>query len=427
MSPLGSAIALLPNMKQRTYLSLSCAVLLLACAPLSPDEMASLEKGEEDTFMVDGRADSFASPTDHGRITFGAAVDAELGDGARFHAFTFALRGEAEINIDVTSADPNLDTVAYLYYRFPGESDWGRYISRNDDADSTRVTSQIARLLSPGEYRVIVKAFKYVQRGPFSLTVSCDGECATTASEMAIPTPTGFGDRCAYLLEGVFKSELLNVRRSQVPLAEIASQDRFMRVAAAHYARKFATDLEWYAVSELPATTRVLEDGVIITLDQPDSDETAMTYVFDKTDGLIASHWDIPEPDIDYYCAGLGGTWGAPNEECVAALLSTSPHDVAEEREAQVTVSSLSELDEAGDPFVAAAASAYVERILDGDFASEGELTIDAVTWGEGAEVMVTGARSGAAVYTLARDGSRLFVVFENYEGHDEVDFACVL
>ena len=95
----------------RKFISVLMALAFAGCAA----EVDS--KGTEDDLPLDGAADSFRSPTEHGELPFDFASGAELGPDARFHAWEFSLTGDASVAIDVASANPNLDTVAYLYHR----------------------------------------------------------------------------------------------------------------------------------------------------------------------------------------------------------------------------------------------------------------------------------------------------------------------
>jgi hypothetical protein len=150
---------------------LAYAFLILAACAADPTT-----KGPEDDVPQsgDGKLDSFAAPTDHGAIAFGAAQVGNVTSTAKYHAWTFALSNSAEVHA-YTSRVPHYastDTVAYLYKM--GATGWGSYIARNDD-DGTSEWSSIDRTLGIGQYRVLVKGYSSTTTGHFQLTVDCTG------------------------------------------------------------------------------------------------------------------------------------------------------------------------------------------------------------------------------------------------------------
>lgn len=145
--------------------------LLLAC-----DDA----KGPEENLPEDGKLDSFRTPTDHGAISFGAAVSAKLTATEQHHTWTLTLSGPAQLHA-FTSRVPHaasIDTVLYLYKRTA--TGWGSYIERNDD-DGRNHWSSIDRALDAGEYRVLVKGYAASTKGLFNLTVDCDGAGCSAA------------------------------------------------------------------------------------------------------------------------------------------------------------------------------------------------------------------------------------------------------
>lgn len=136
---------------------------------------ASDGKGEEEEIFEEGKLDSQRSPTDHGAIAFGASAASALTADERFHAWTFELSGDANVELTTSYAvlgQRRTDTVLYLYRESP--AGWGAYIARNDDHGSTTY-SKIARALGAGRYRALVKGHQASTRGKFSLRVACDG------------------------------------------------------------------------------------------------------------------------------------------------------------------------------------------------------------------------------------------------------------
>lgn len=77
-------------------------------------------KGGEDNEPVDGKADSFFNPTDHGDLTFGVPAQATFTDDEQFHAWTFSLSAAADVSLSSPNVTSNLDTVMYLYRCDPG-------------------------------------------------------------------------------------------------------------------------------------------------------------------------------------------------------------------------------------------------------------------------------------------------------------------
>ncbi len=163
------------NTMRRTWL---CSLLLLSATAACLDE----GKGDEEELEVldDSKADSHLKPTNHGVIIFGIPENAIIADGARFHAWTFELTGDAKVDMTTSYSllgQRRTDTVLYLYKQKP-DGTWGSYIARNDDYGSTTY-SQLKKNLGAGDYRVLVKGHSATTTGKFKITVNCDGDgCA---------------------------------------------------------------------------------------------------------------------------------------------------------------------------------------------------------------------------------------------------------
>jgi len=173
-------------------------VLLLATA-LAPAcaELDSSDKGDEEELPSDGKLDSFAHPTEHGPIAFGAPVDAALSSTARYLTWTFALTGDASIHTFTGPALTSrkvIDTVLYLYKQ-KADGTWGAYIARNDAAGGS-LFSTIDKNLGAGTYRVLVKGYAASTVGQFSITVGCTG------AGCAAPVTCLFGSTFGDLLAG---------------------------------------------------------------------------------------------------------------------------------------------------------------------------------------------------------------------------------
>lgn len=147
------------------------ALLLAVTACVSQDEspLPSLD---------DAKDDSFRAPTRHGAISFGELTTAKLAPSARYHAWTFELHADAEVDISTARAArdaEDVDTVLYLYKQRPSGS-WGAYVERNDNVASTITWSAIERdTLTAGRYLILVKGFNHDDVGPFGVKVRCVG------------------------------------------------------------------------------------------------------------------------------------------------------------------------------------------------------------------------------------------------------------
>lgn len=145
---------------------------------------AGIEKGAEADEPIDGKADGFFDPTEHGTIDFGTEQIAAFDFDERFHAFDFELSGEADVSIETSDPDGmDIDTVVYLYRQ--GEAGWGRYIHKDDDGGED-LLSHIDAPLGEGSYRILVKGYDEYEDGPFGVTVGCAGTgCATAEFDLA--------------------------------------------------------------------------------------------------------------------------------------------------------------------------------------------------------------------------------------------------
>ncbi|MBK8170652.1 MAG: proprotein convertase P-domain-containing protein [Sandaracinaceae bacterium] len=148
-------------------------------ADVSDDAVDPSDKGDESQ-LVDGAADSFRSPTEHGTIAFNEPTIASLSSTAAFHAWEFELSGDAALSIATgpsTRRRYEVDTVLYVYQR-QENGNWGRYIARNDDQENS-LWSMVERSFGEGVFRVIVKGYSSRESGEFALTVNCEGDgCA---------------------------------------------------------------------------------------------------------------------------------------------------------------------------------------------------------------------------------------------------------
>ncbi len=164
--------------------SLLSSVLGLGLVTLTSTACVSENKEPEEESPPDGsKDDSFRASIDHGAIAFTMPASSALTSAEHFHAWTFELTGDAQVNLATSYAvlgQRKTDTVLYLYKE--GASGWGAFLARNDD-DGSSVYSKISRSLTAGRYRALVKGHLASTTGTFRLTVGCTGDgCAPPPS-----------------------------------------------------------------------------------------------------------------------------------------------------------------------------------------------------------------------------------------------------
>ncbi|MEJ7600990.1 MAG: hypothetical protein WKG01_24000 [Kofleriaceae bacterium] len=174
-------------------------------------------KPPEDDVPVDGKLDSFPSPTYHGDLPFSTAAVGRLTADEGFHTWTFQLSAPAQIHA-FTSRVPHeksIDTVLYLYKL--GPNGWGPYVARNDD-DGRNQWSSIDRDLETGQYRLLVKGHTRALRGKFNLTADCTGDgCAPPAGCL-------FGDTYNDIRENPLLAPAYSKVTSPVGLSDLDKQ-----------------------------------------------------------------------------------------------------------------------------------------------------------------------------------------------------------
>lgn len=189
-------------------------------------------KGEEsDLDVVDGKADSFRKPTQHGVIPFDTEMASAITDTEQFHAWTFTLTGDAQVDLTTSYAvrgQRRTDTVLYLY-RHDGTS-WGRYIARNDDYGDTTY-SKLVKQLGAGEYRALVKGYAETTRGKFKLTVGCTGDGCTAPVD---PDACLFGDTYWELPEQTHLQLSTRLKVTPANLDTLSAQNQQRLVRAVH-------------------------------------------------------------------------------------------------------------------------------------------------------------------------------------------------
>lgn len=298
------------------------------------------DKGAEDDPLIEGKADSFYSPTNHGQLTFGAPNRAEISEAERFHAWTFTLTAAATVSVR-TEISNNLDTVMYLYRRDAGSTgSFGSYVEKNDD-HGDGIYSQIDFEGEPGEYRVIIKAFKSAQRGPFAVNGSCEGAgCpgpATCVADQFDPLPDStakFSAACASDLLAAMTTRTGSEGTVEVPETAVCSLDglakRSVDLFRAYWDEVGGWDAFKNGEDDLPleVTTTTRGTTTTVTIDAP-FDEDAITFTYGTAGRLLTLYQHNQSPDIRTFC-DQAGTIAAPSEGCVELMRDALVHASAE-------------------------------------------------------------------------------------------------
>lgn len=394
-------------MLKRLSISILLSLAFAGCADTAEG------KGEEDALPVDGAADSFRSPTEHGNLPFGITANADLGADSRFHAWEFSLSGESSVDIVVASENPNLDTVAYLYHRENEDENWGRYIARNDDASDSVLTSRIDGERDAGEYRLIVKGFKAQHVGPFTVVASCSGLCGDGPTEVEFPGITGFGEDCAYQIQDVFRAPSFETSGFNVSLDDVDALDANLRIAVGLYEGDFGDQFEDYEVDNLDVSVQRADTGEVISVEIPGADEATIYYVFDDRGQLLAHYWSNQSPIAEFYCNEDGESAPEPDAECLSALLFYG------ESEATVETSMASYTYERGGsndlPELVNTAADYFANTILGRHDELDTISLEVESWGDGARVVAGELTYGAAEIWVIED----YIVFSSYENDD--------
>ncbi len=305
------------------------------------------DKGDEDD-VPNGKDDSFVHPSDHGTLAFGIDNQASFTDTEGFHTWTFELSADAKVDLSTAITTQNLDTVMYLYKRTSASESWGSYIAKNDDASGDTAASRVAKSLGAGQYRVLVKAYKRIQRGDFSVRGECTGDgcpAGDTCEPMqGLPTETDYGGSCGDKLAAIYAYGSIDATQS----TEVTTEDRctappLQRLAIDYYNDYFAGFDEFEPDTPLEIDTQLLggagtDGGTLITVTDG-GDESAMTFVFDHDNNLAALYQHNQSPDVRFYCREASAPRiDLPNvEDCVGALVNEIPHDGDEEGEVSLT------------------------------------------------------------------------------------------
>jgi hypothetical protein len=308
---------------------------LLAASALSG--CASDPKGDEDDLPIEGKDDSFFQPTSHGDLTFGIPGRASVTANEGFHSWTFTLTDNATVNVTTSELTGNLDTVMYVYKRRTTGA-WGEFVYKNDDASDTTSASTLRMAVGMGQYRVVVKGYKRVQRGDFLLGGTCDGAgCPTQAAcdpPRTLPADTGYGGACGNTLAKIFAQAPVDTIQTTTVAIENRCTAPLLQRAAIDYYLSYFGELE---VTELEVETKVLggssaNGGTLIDVTDG-GDESRISFLFDHDNNLVALYLHNQSPDIQFFClpAGSGTHYLAHLEVCMASLFGDVLHARADE------------------------------------------------------------------------------------------------
>jgi hypothetical protein len=385
------------------------SLLLAACAP-------GLDKGQEEAEPIDGKFDSFFSPTEHGDLTWFVANQSELNEDDRFHSWTFELTDAADVELLTETGEKNLDTVMYLYHRADSSQSWGSYLVKNDD-DGDLLTSRISESLEAGQYRVLVKGFKIAMTGRFEVVASCDGPGCVFPNNSChpdqveeLPDTTDFTQGCAEALPRVYDSELFISDFHAITVAEKCQLDDLDRRAVDYFISYWDFVAGWDTFDPDPVNnpeiltvdTMFLDGfqgtgGTVISVDTETFDEDTITFVFDNAGDLVMAYQHNQSPDVMWFCGGASEpALPAPSEDCVLAYMEGMIHD-----DEVLGDEDFIRVDEAEDRDlpVRLAVEAYAEEhgLADGDEVSyDAEIWLPNIAFGVGGRVAVDGAGQSA-------------------------------
>jgi hypothetical protein len=383
------------------------------------------EKGGEENPLVDGKADSFYSPTPHGQLVFGAPNKATITAAEKFHAWTFTLRGDAKLSIK-TEVSTNLDTVMYLYRRDLGSSgmygSFGSYILKNDDHEG-EIWSQLDFDGEEGEYRVIVKAFKSAQAGPFSVAGSCDGAgCPAVGacfSDPFDPLPAEssmWNASCANDLLDGFTTRSTSANAVSVAETAVCTLDALGKRSVDLYRAYWDQVQGWEDFKDgefdIQLEVETVKHGAFteVHVDAP-YDEDAMTFTYGAAGELLSLYQSNQSPDARTFCDGTG-TIAAPDQTCIELMRDALRHAGAETTGTKTTTCATA-ANGALPPLVDAPICEFTSKYSLADTAS---VTVDYRTWQSdggllGAEVKMTSG-STSMTYVLGttfRDTTEVF------------------
>lgn len=336
---------------------LALPALLFACDdgdPAPTDAAKGVEEGPLNDFEADSKADSWRAPTIHGELLPGTSASARLHADELFHAWTLTLTDEARVDLAISSADANLDTVAYLYRQDPETGNWGRYIAKNDDANDT-VFSQITEDAKAGTYRLMVKGFKKALRGNFAVTYTCEGAGCPSANPVAPVIETGpYSVACGDQIRDILLSAVQGDGYNYVPVKEIDTLPPLQRAAAEWF---IDSALEWADEWELEETD--LEIGSTdmaggSRVDITTGADWSYSYIFDIDGRLRIQYFHDQSPYAEFFCPEGEARVDEPDEYCAGGMMDNLPHTAD-----AIKVVTEDTLDEATAYFLSLGTAAY--------------------------------------------------------------------
>lgn len=394
------------------------ALALLAAASLAATACDDDGVGQSSADATD----SFGKPTIHGELRFGLDEPARITATERFHAWTFELTGDAEVDLRTVGLASNLDTVLYLYRRESSSSTWGSYVAKNDD-DGEELSSKVAKKLGAGEYLVKVKATKTAMRGDFALRGTCTGAGCPAAGDCedgaraSLPGETAFTAACSDAVTDVLLAEV--TRDDSFSARFDASCDAGALGAAgmALYRAYWTDEVGWSEFdeenAETEATVRVLEHGDAGATVEVDigADEDHVTFVFDGESKLLALYHSEQSSRSAWYCGSGGDEAETPPDDCLGNALRGLSHGAGKAVTSAGTVTS-ADAEDLG--WAAPLAARHADAHGLGDTASiEYELASWATVDGEEGAELTLGDGATATTYLLLNDGSSVTILSE--------------
>ncbi len=344
--------------------------------------------------------DTWANPTEHGELEFGAKNPAEFTAEHRYHAWTFELTDDADVTLETQLVTQNLDSVMYLYKR--GDNGrWGSYIAKNDDAAGLGLGSRVKKKLKAGTYQVKVKAAKALMTGTFTLDGACSGAgCPEVGSQCgpedaAMPAATGYGPACAEKMHAILTTPI-------GPGAPACLADNLEERALTYYKDYWNDIYSWEEVSGGEEPTIDVSHhsgaGTIVRVDLG-GDEDAMDYVFDAEGKLLFYYQHNQSPDWAWFCGGEASP-SDPGETCASNVAGSSDYRVEHTREGSGSVT-VAEADGLG-PHVAGAIAEYAaETNLGASDAVDYAFVAWDAQYNTGADVQLSAAGKPAVGYTV--------------------------
>ncbi|MDX2091380.1 MAG: hypothetical protein SFX73_26205 [Kofleriaceae bacterium] len=299
-------------------------VLLTSLAVGSFHAGCMSDEEDEDLVIEDGdKADGFGAPVSHGWLSFDGWAGGQVKANYKFHAWTFQLSGDAEV--DLTTQDSDVDTVMYVYRRNSTTGRWGYPIWRNDDANGD-VTSALNRNYGEGVYRVLVKSKD--PTGTISLTSSCSGDGCPSEQAMcrfdnipAAPAATGLTQGCLREIDRVVNGEAAAHTSETASLATRGALTSWERRGLEIVAREeCATDLfQEFSMTSHQTIPNQSGTGALVSFDtDPDSGYTSWVALAHGGAPLVTLKWlhdsatytwtcpadftPALEPQVDEYC-----------------------------------------------------------------------------------------------------------------------------